>query len=173
MGTIHHERKSPRANWHEYDGGDYFVTICTKNQFHYFGEIKNDEIILTDIGIYLKSQIDNLQNHYPFAEVLLYTIMPNHIHIIFLYDEDAMEKDPRPTIMDVVCGFKSITTKRCKEILPIRKLFQTSFHDHVIRNREDYEKIRKYIYENQNNRRGLAWIGCKNGFRMYYSIAGW
>ena len=92
MENIYHERKSPRANWHEYDGGDYFVTICTKKQFHYFGEIKNDEIILTDIGIYLKSQIDNIQNYYPFAEVLLYTIMPNHIHLIISICTDAIHR---------------------------------------------------------------------------------
>ena len=29
-----------------------------------------------------------------------------------------------------------------------RKLFQRSFHDHVIRDREDYEKYVKYIREN-------------------------
>ena len=92
MENIYHERKSPRANWHEYDGGDYFVTICTKDKFHYFGEIKNDEIILTDIGIYLKSQIDNIQNYYPFAEVLLYTIMPNHIHLIISICTDAIHR---------------------------------------------------------------------------------
>ena len=27
-------------------------------------------------------------------------------------------------------------------------IWQKSFHDHIIRNREDYEKIAKYIYEN-------------------------
>ena len=30
---------SARANWHDYNGGVYFVTICTKNREHYFGEI--------------------------------------------------------------------------------------------------------------------------------------
>ena len=30
---------SARANWHDYNGGVYFVTICTKNRKHYFGEI--------------------------------------------------------------------------------------------------------------------------------------
>lgn len=30
---------SARANWHNYNGGVYFVTICTKNREHYFGEI--------------------------------------------------------------------------------------------------------------------------------------
>ena len=28
------------------------------------------------------------------------------------------------------------------------KVFQRSFHDHVVRNREDYEAIEKYICEN-------------------------
>ncbi len=30
---------SARANWHDYNGGIYFITICTKNREHYFGEI--------------------------------------------------------------------------------------------------------------------------------------
>jgi|GEM_PF-309583 len=30
---------SSRALWHGYDGGVYFVTICTQNREHYFGEI--------------------------------------------------------------------------------------------------------------------------------------
>ena len=30
---------SARAIWHDYNGGIYFVTICTKNREHYFGEI--------------------------------------------------------------------------------------------------------------------------------------
>ena len=27
-------RKSPRADFHDYSGGDYFITICTKNKTH-------------------------------------------------------------------------------------------------------------------------------------------
>ena len=27
-------------------------------------------------------------------------------------------------------------------------MFQTSFHEHIIRGKEDYEEIVKYIYEN-------------------------
>ena len=30
--------KSARASWHDYNGGAYFITICTKNRVHYFGE---------------------------------------------------------------------------------------------------------------------------------------
>ena len=28
-----------RALWHDYNGGAYFITICTKNREHYFGDI--------------------------------------------------------------------------------------------------------------------------------------
>ena len=55
---------------------------------------------------------------------------------------------PRPTIMDIVCAYKSLTTKECKKNGLSDKLFQASFYEHIIRGREDYEEIRKYIYEN-------------------------
>ena len=50
--------------------------------------------------------------------------------------------------MDVVCTYKSLTTRECKKVEPIEKLFQTSFYEHVIRGREDYDEIAKYIQEN-------------------------
>lgn len=50
--------------------------------------------------------------------------------------------------MDIVCAFKSLTTLECKKTYKIDKLFQTSFFEHVIRDRNDYNGIVKYIYEN-------------------------
>ena len=55
---------------------------------------------------------------------------------------------PRPTIMDIVCTYKSLTTRECKKLYPIKKLFQTSFYDHIIRDKEDYNEIVKYIHKN-------------------------
>lgn len=43
---------SARAEWHDYNGGVYFITICTQNRVCYFGEIKNGEMRLSDIGEY-------------------------------------------------------------------------------------------------------------------------
>ena len=56
--------------------------------------------------------------------------------------------NPRPTIKDIVCAYKSLTTKQCKSVHPIDKLFQTSFYEHVIRGQEDYEEIAEYIMNN-------------------------
>lgn len=77
---------SARADWHEYDGGVYFVTICTTNKKHYFGEIvdKNDEnkMMFSEIGKCASDNFENVSVHYPYAEIPLYTVMPNHIHAI-------------------------------------------------------------------------------------------
>ena len=76
-----------------------------------------------------------------------YVIMPNHIHIIMILEDDA-GASPRPTIMDIVCAYKSLTTRECRKNGFQEKLFQTSFFEHIIRNRQDYEEHMKYIYEN-------------------------
>ena len=74
--------------------------------------------------------------------------MPNHIHMIVVLKETSAGASPRPTIMDIVCTYKSLTTRECKKEGFHNKLFQTSFYEHIIRNKEDYEKHVKYIYEN-------------------------
>ena len=45
-------------------------------------------------------------------------------------------------------AYKSLMTRECKKNGFDGKLFQTSFYEHIIRCREDYEEIEKYIYEN-------------------------
>ena len=78
-----------------------------------------------------------------------YVIMPNHIHVVLILESETAGASPRPTITDIVCTYKSLTTRECKKNGFDGKLFQTSFYEHIIRGREDYEKIVKYIYENR------------------------
>lgn len=75
-------RKYPRAQWHDYNSGIYFVTVCTHNRFHYFGEIRNGEITHTEIGAYLCRAIEQLSQHYPYVSIARYVVMPNHFHAI-------------------------------------------------------------------------------------------
>ena len=89
-----------------------------------------------------------LEERFPFVIIDDYVIMPNHIHAIIIFKKQAAGASPRPTLTDVVCAYKSLTTRECKKIKLIDKLFQTSFHDHIIRNKHDYEEISKYIHEN-------------------------
>ena len=71
-------RKTPRAQWHDYVGGAYFVTICTKDRIHHFGEVVNGVVRLNAIGEALKCQIEQVSARYPYAVVSKYVIMPNH-----------------------------------------------------------------------------------------------
>ena len=79
-------RHTPRANWHKYNGAEYFVTICTGGREHYFGEVYNGQTQLTAVGKCLRAQIENVQNHYPYTAIPLYVIMPNHTHLIVVID---------------------------------------------------------------------------------------
>ena len=80
---------SARAKWHDYGGGAYFITICTKGKEHYFGRISNGEMQLSAVGEYAKQCIEQISQHNPYAHVPLYVIMPNHIHLIAFIDATA------------------------------------------------------------------------------------
>ena len=41
-------------NWDYGSEGMYFITICTKNREHFFGEIRNGEMQLSEIGAIVK-----------------------------------------------------------------------------------------------------------------------
>ena len=89
-----------------------------------------------------------LEERFPHLSIDSYMIMPNHIHMLLILKNDTAGASPRPTVMDIVCAYKSITTIKCKKHGFKDKLFQDSFYEHVIRNRDDYEETVKYIYEN-------------------------
>ena len=73
-----------RAQWHGYDGGIYFVTICTAERLHLFGEITDSQMLLSDVGRIAYDNFANVTVHYSYAEIPLFTIMPNHIHAIVM-----------------------------------------------------------------------------------------
>jgi REP element-mobilizing transposase RayT len=77
---------SSRAVWHDYNGGDYFITICTAERMHYFGEINNGEMVLNGLGQKFDELILNIKNHNPYCEIPVYQIMPNHVHLIVCVD---------------------------------------------------------------------------------------
>lgn len=77
---------SARASWHAYDGGAYFVTICTSHREHYFGEIADSEMHLSAIGQFVADNLQNVTAHYQYTEIPLFVVMPNHLHAIVLID---------------------------------------------------------------------------------------
>ena len=147
------ERKHSRLKGYDYGAaGGYFVTICTQNRQCLLSRIVGRglapaEIQYTQYGQIARNQLLLLEQRYPSLKIDQYVIMPNHIHIIFIL-RDAAGASQRPTITDVVCAYKSLTTRECKKVRPIDKLFQTSFYEHVIRGRKDHDEIAEYIINN-------------------------
>ena len=77
--------------------------------------------------------------------------MPNHIHILLTLENDTAGASPRPTVIDIICSYKSLTTRECKKFGKVEKIFQPSFYDHVVRNGTDFEDIYEYIQNNPQN----------------------
>jgi REP element-mobilizing transposase RayT len=151
------KRKHPRLDNYDYSSaGAYFVTICTQNRRCVLSRIVGRGLApaeitgveYTSFGEIAEKQLFLLKDRYPYLAVDKYVIMPNHIHVIMILSGSAAGASPRPTIADIVCAYKSLTTRECKKNGFEGILFQTSFYEHIIRGREDYEEIVKYIYEN-------------------------
>ena len=80
------QRKSPRAKWHDYNGGNYFVTLCTKNRELYFGDIVEGRMELSEIGEYAHYCAEKIPKINENVLVPEFVVMPNHVHMIVIVD---------------------------------------------------------------------------------------
>ena len=151
------KRKRNRLKDYDYSSnGAYFVTVCTKdrknifwdkNQPDFVGEdiiLPSDSVRLSLYGKIVEEAINAIPIHYSHIELLQYVIMPNHIHMILFipYDRGRIISSPT-SILTIVGQMKRYVSKKVGT-----SIWQRSFHDHIIRDRDDYEKISRYIYEN-------------------------
>ena len=147
-------RKNTRLKNFDYsENGYYFVTICTADHKEILSTVNVGrglapaEVFLSPIGKIAEEQILGLPLRYPLVQIEKYVIMPNHIHMLIFIDGFSAGASPRPTLSDIICSFKSLTTRSCKGLF-YGKLWQTSFYDHIIRNEKDYLKHYGYIEDN-------------------------
>ena len=74
-----------RAQWWDYGwNGAYFITICTKNREHHFGEIENGKMILSHTGVIASILWNEIPKHHDFVELGDFVVMPNHVHGILI-----------------------------------------------------------------------------------------
>lgn len=147
------KRKHPRLKEYDYgQDGAYFVTFCTKNRKCLLSRIAvgpdafiGPSVILTDAGKLVERYILGVEPAYPGIVVERYVIMPNHVHILLRIEQAG--RGPMgasgPTVGTVVRGIKGLTTRAVG--CPI---WQSSFHDHVIRDENDFLSRWSYIEAN-------------------------
>jgi len=143
------KRKPNRLKNYDYSqDGAYFITVCTKDHEELFGNITVEAAFclrqLSDIGALVEIEISRLDQTYEEVSVDSYVIMPNHVHMIITICGGNRRQDAAPTSI-------SRTINQWKRAVSMKVGFspwQKSFHDHVIRNQEDYNRIAEYIENN-------------------------
>jgi putative transposase len=171
---------SARAQWWDYGwNGAYFITICTQNREHFFGEIVNGKMILSNTGVIADILWHEILNHAPFVELGDFVVMPNHIHGILILDKPdgdahrngrnlvgtghalALPANPiigqkrfqnigKNTVSSIIGSYKSAVTKHANRH-GFENGWQARFHDHIIRNDSEYQRISDYIISNPHN----------------------
>lgn len=158
--------------WDYGSNAAYFVTICAADRKHYFGENDNGKIVLSKIGIITQREWIKTPEIRPDMNLILdeYIVMPNHFHAIIIIGEnkynnrrDAMHyvstttttqknqfATQRKNLSSIIRGYKSaITTFARKNNIDFA--WQSRFHDRIIRNNDEFERIRNYILNNPLN----------------------
>ena len=155
MGVTNRPRRKPtRLPTFDYRlPGPYFVTICTHGREHRFGAIVQDEMQLNNAGEMVAATWESIPEQFPTAVVDLFVVMPNHFHGLIWFN--ALEVGANPSLGDAMKWFKSGTTN--KYIRGVRTggwfpfdghLWQRNYHEHVVRNATDMDRIRAYIVNN-------------------------
>jgi len=160
-----HHRRSVRLPAYDYaQPGAYFMTICTQNRECVFGRIVDGRMILTEPGQMVEAMRRQLPRYHG-VDVDAFVVMPNHIHGIIILVGAGPRACPnmgRPqgvaptmSLPDVVHRFRSLTTARYQRgvlrdgWLPFPgRLWQRNYHEHVIRDEEDLNRVRQYIIDN-------------------------
>ncbi len=164
------ERKPNRLNGFDYSSnGAYFITICTQNRecilanitvgdgFPVPNDYANENdccCIITKYGKIAEKFINLITDKYNTVFVDKYVIMPNHIHILLVIQDGGIYQsgtgNPSPTIGNVIGWLKYQVTKQINELYGYagQKIFQRSYHDHIIRSEKEFKMIGKYIDEN-------------------------
>ncbi|MFN8356389.1 MAG: transposase [Spirosomataceae bacterium] len=170
--------------WDYASEGAYFITICTKDRQHFFGECAEGKMVLSTIGAIVQGFWFEIPKHFPSIQLGEFVVMPNHIHGILVIDyleshvetlqsrEETLQCNvsteptffqqisPKPkSISAIVRSYKAICTKHIKQAFPSVEFgWQERFWDTIIRDNQSFETISNYIVNNP-----LSWHEDKFG----------
>ena len=125
-----------------YNVTNYFVTVCVKEKFELFGEVKNNKMQLSELGKTVEEEIEILKKIRKNICINSYVVMPNHVHLIIA----IITGEKAPSISQIIQQWKMAISKKVG-FSP----WQRSFHDHIIRDNDSHKEITEYINNNVNN----------------------
>ena len=160
------KRKPIRLPDYDYSSpGAYFVTICSHGRPCILSRLTvgadalgGPQLQLTETGKVVEQYILSADRMTGF-HVDKYVLMPNHIHMIVRIDNGPPGKIPpageaaaqrpngagssAPASSDAVGALKRLVNRRLGH-----DIWQRSFHEHVIRNENEYREVWEYIDAN-------------------------
>ncbi|MDX1995408.1 MAG: transposase [bacterium] len=180
MADIIHKwhRRTIRLQSYDYtQNGAYFLTICTHQREHLFGEVAEGMMQLSEFGHIVTECWDAIPHHFPHVECDAFVVMPNHIHGILVI-VDAPKRDHltadvpvgaqhaaplqttnrtnlRPKVAPgslgaIVRSFKSAATKGINHLREVEgaSVWQKNYYERVIRDESELNATRTYIQNN-------------------------
>jgi len=150
----------------------YFVTIKTKNRISFFGNVIAEAMHYSAQGKLANEYWEMIPEKFPFAKLDEYIVMPNHVHGIIEIDKSLKCRhaiNRMPTFQGNVGGFAGLKNPMLYENLSriirwykgrvsfeihqagYEFAWQTLFHDRIIRNIMELNRIRYYIRNNPQN----------------------
>jgi REP element-mobilizing transposase RayT len=139
------------------------------------GEVEADDVRLSLLGKIAAECWLDIPRHFPGVELDEWVVMPNHMHGILLIrgrgeafgtiaTNDEVPKKPnasplrtarargttKGSVGAIVQNSKSVSSRKINGVRGAggARIWQRNYYEHVIRDDEDLDRIRKYIVEN-------------------------
>ena len=160
-----HHRQSIRLQGYDYSqAGASFVTVVTHQRDCLFGKIENGEMILNELGKIADECWRATPEHFPFVELGMHVIMPNHMHGMIMisvigrgaamlrpYDDDGnphkINVKPK-SLGAIIRSYKSAVSYRINKEHNATGIWQRNYYEHIIRNEHEMDNIWRYIESN-------------------------
>jgi putative transposase len=175
-----HHRRSIRLKGYDYSQpGAYFLTICTYRSVDLFGRVKKGRVVKSQHGKIAADEWIRTAKMRTNVELDVYVVMPNHFYGIMVLTEnhveiggrtrraqtDESERFGKPrcgSLPTIVRAFKAAVTKRVNRHrgTPGFPVWQRNYYEHIVRDDDELDAIRKYITENPvcaYNPQGVRW----------------
>ncbi|MBP9817148.1 transposase [Candidatus Shapirobacteria bacterium] len=124
----------------------FMVTICANKFGYYFEKYPELKKIIEDNLLKISGDFAN-------TRLGEYVVMPNHIHFILTMRYQIKNV----SLGKIIATFKSrVVTDWLKvindqKLNSLAKIWQRNYHEHIIRNKDEFEAYTKYIVNNPKN----------------------